>query len=152
MRRRTAVTVFGILNIGFGVLGIFGLLGTMLVFAMIKDTTSNPVIQLIHNNPAYAAWMNLSIVLGLAARVVLLAAGIGLLKLKPWARMLSIAYAIYAIVMILVGTVVNFIFWCNRCWSRRIKNKDRKSRRRHRRGCGVERSAVVSGSSIRFCC
>lgn len=52
MQRPTAVTVFGILNIGFGVLGIFSLLGTMLVFAMIKDTTSNPVIQLIHNNPA----------------------------------------------------------------------------------------------------
>lgn len=54
--------------------------------------------------------MNLSIVLGLAARVILLAAGIGLLKLKPWARTVSIAYAIYAIVMILVGAVVNFIF------------------------------------------
>jgi hypothetical protein len=42
--------------------------------------------------------------------LVLLAAGIGLLHLKPWARILSMAYAIYAILFGILGMVVNFIF------------------------------------------
>ena len=42
--------------------------------------------------------------------VALLAAGIGLLKLKPWARLVSIAYAIYGVVMVVVGGVVNYFF------------------------------------------
>jgi len=110
MQRPTSVTVFGILNIGFGVLGIFSLLGTMLVFAMLKDTTNNPMLQLIHNNPGYTAWMHLCVVIGVAARAVLLAAGIGLLKLKPWARTVSIGYGMYEIVMVLVSAVVSYIF------------------------------------------
>jgi len=110
MQRPTSVTVFGILNIGFAVVGFVSLLVTILMFAMVRDTTNNPVLQLIHNNPGYAAWMNLSLVLGFLARAVLLTAGIGLLKLKPWARTLSIVYGIYEIVMVLVGTTVNYVF------------------------------------------
>lgn len=110
MQRPTSVTVFGILNIVFAGLGIFGLLGTILMVAMVSNSSNNPVIQLFHENPAYAAWTKLLIVMGLAARAVLLAAGIGLLKLKPWARIVSIAYAIYSFVMILASTVVNYLF------------------------------------------
>jgi len=40
----------------------------------------------------------------------LLAAGIGLMMLKPWARLVSIGYAIYAIVFGIVGMVINFFF------------------------------------------
>jgi hypothetical protein len=110
MQRPTSVTVFGVLNIVFAVLGIFSMLAMMAFFAMAGTSTNNPVIQLIQNNPAYASWMKLSLVLGVPVAVVLLAAGIGLLKLKPWARIVSIAYGIYAIVMVLAGMVVNYIF------------------------------------------
>jgi hypothetical protein len=110
MQRPTSVTVFGILNIVFAVLGIFSMLAMMAFFAMAGTSTNNPVIQLIQNNPAYASWMKLSLVLGVPVSVILLAAGIGLLKLKPWARTVSIAYGIYAIVMVLAGMVVNYIF------------------------------------------
>jgi hypothetical protein len=54
--------------------------------------------------------LKLSIALGAVVCVVLLAAGIGLLRLRPWARMASIIYAIYAILMGLVGMVVNYYF------------------------------------------
>jgi hypothetical protein len=37
-----------------------------------------------------------------------LAAGIGLLMLKPWARTLSIVYAIYSILQAIVGTIINY--------------------------------------------
>ena len=54
--------------------------------------------------------MKISIVLGLLVSLALLAAGIGLLMLKPWARIVSILYAIYSIVMLIVGSVVNYFF------------------------------------------
>lgn len=109
MQRPTSVTVFGILNIVFAAFGIFGLIFSIALFYLPADT-NNPVIKLIHESPAYAAWIKVCIPLGLLSCAVLLAAGIGLLRLRPWGRTLSIAYAIYAVVFGLVGTVVNFIF------------------------------------------
>jgi hypothetical protein len=108
MQRPASVTVFGVLNIVFACLGILGVMGSVILFLPQSANSNNPVIQIIHDNQAYALWLKASIVLGLAACSVLLAAGIGLLKLLPWARIVSIAYAIYAIVMSLVGTVVNY--------------------------------------------
>jgi hypothetical protein len=110
MQRPTVVTIFSVLNIVFAALGIIGVLTSLMLFTAIGTTSNNPVIQLIHDNPAYAAWTKISIALGLLAAAALLAAGIGLLKLQPWARMLSIVYAIYAIVMGLVGGVINYMF------------------------------------------
>lgn len=108
MKRPTSVTVFGILNIVFAGFGVFGVLGSLILFLPQMADSHNPIVQLIHDSPAYAAWLKFSLVLGLVAVAVLLAAGIGLLKLQPWARGLSIGYAIYAILMVVVGTVVNF--------------------------------------------
>ena len=110
MKRPAAATVFGILNIVFAVFGVFGVIGSAMMFAVAGDASKNPVLQIIRDNPAYAAWMKLSIPLGLATSAALLAAGIGLLHLKPWARVLSIVYAVYAIVMVITGTVVNYLF------------------------------------------
>lgn len=109
MNRPTSVTVFGILNIVFAALGFFGVLAMgALLFLPQPANSPNPVIQLIHDNSAYAAWVEISTVLGAFSISVLLVAGIGLLKMRSWARILSIVYAIYSIVMIIVSTVVNF--------------------------------------------
>jgi hypothetical protein len=110
MQRPTAVTVFGILNIIFAALGIFGVLASVMLFMAVGTGSNNPVIQLIHDSPDYAAWMKVSIVLGLLVSVAWLAAGIGLLKLMPWARTLSIICAMYSLVMVVVGGVVNYIY------------------------------------------
>jgi hypothetical protein len=109
MQRPTSVTVFGILNIVFAVFGIFGLIFSIVLFYLPADT-NNPVIKLIHESPAYAAWLKACIPLGLLSCAALLAAGIGLLRLQPWARTLSIAYAVYAFVFGIVGMAVNFFF------------------------------------------
>jgi len=108
MQRPTSVTVFGILNIVFAAFGVFGLIASIALFYLPADS-HNPVIKLIHENPAYALWLKICIPLGVLSCAALLAAGIGLLYLKPWARILSIAYAIYAIVFGIVGMVINFI-------------------------------------------
>ena len=108
MQRPTALTVFGILNIVFAVLGLLGVVASVMLFFAVENVSSNPVVQIIHNNPTYAGWMKISIGLGLPAAGALLAAGIGLLQIKPWARILSIVYAIYAVVMLMISTVINY--------------------------------------------
>lgn len=88
------VSVFGILNIVMAVFGIVSL--TTMFFLLLPQAaaTNNPVVQLIHDNAAYAAWIKLSLAMGLVATVAKLVAGIGLLKLKPWGRQRSIICAI----------------------------------------------------------
>jgi len=108
MNRPTSVTVFGILVIVFGVLGVLGILGSLVLFLPQMANSSNPVIKLIHDNPAYATWMKFSIALGVVVSAAVLAAGIGLLRLRPWARTFSIGYAIYSLVMVPVSMMVNF--------------------------------------------
>ncbi len=62
-------------------------------------------------NPAYAIWYKLEIPLGILSRAALLAAGIGLLSLKSWARTLSMAYAIYAILLGILETALTFMVY-----------------------------------------
>ena len=109
MQRPTSVTVFGILNIVFAAFGVFGLIVSIALF-FASANSNNPVIKIMHENPGYAVWLKICIPLGLLSCAALLAAGIGLLRLKSWARKLSVAYAIYAILFGILGTVVNFIF------------------------------------------
>lgn len=109
MHRPTSVTVFGILNIVKAGFGIFLAITSIALFLAPADS-NNPSIKMLHENPAYAAWMKLFIPLGLLSCTVLLVAGIGLLCLKSWARTLSIAYAIYAICMGILSTAVSSIF------------------------------------------
>jgi hypothetical protein len=107
MQRPTSVTVFGILNLVFAAFGFVGLLISLVLF-FVPENSENHVVKLIHTSPAYAAYLKISIGLGLLACLALLAAGIGLLMLKPWARSLSIVYAIYSILQAIIGTVINY--------------------------------------------
>ena len=109
MQRPTTVTVFGILNIVFAVFGLFGILASLAMFKL-AEGTGNPVFKIMHDNPAFAAWMKLSIPLGVLSSAALLAGGIGLLMMKPWARKLSIGYSLYAMVMGLVGMVFSYLW------------------------------------------
>jgi hypothetical protein len=109
MQRPASVTAFGILNIVFAALGVFGIIATVALISM-TQASNNPVVRIMQENPAYATWIKLSIPLGILSCMALLTAGIGLLALKPWARKLSIGYAIYAIVFGILGLGLNFVF------------------------------------------
>lgn len=109
MKRPTSVTVFGILNIVFAAFGVFGLIASIAVFSL-PASSNNPVIRIMNEQPGYAAWLKISIPLGFLSCMALLAAGIGLLLLKGWARMLSIGYGIYAIIFGFLGMILNFVF------------------------------------------
>ena len=110
MQRPTAVTVFGILNIVFAAFGIFGAMASVMLFVAMGHESQNPAVQALQNNPGYAMYMKLSALLGIVVCAALLAAGIGLLKLQPWARMLSIAYGIFGLVSVPVNSVLSFLF------------------------------------------
>lgn len=108
MRERpVSVMVFGILNIGFALLGMVGSLFSVLVLSRVHSH-SNPFLDQMHNNPLYRTWMSISVPLGGVVSVALLAAGIGLLMLQNWARIVSIVYGIYSIVVGLIGLGVTF--------------------------------------------
>jgi hypothetical protein len=109
MQRPASVTVFGILNFVFAAFGVIGLIASFALFSVPADS-SDSVIKLMHQGPGYAAWLKVCIPLGVLSCAALLAAGIGLLSLKPWARILSIAYAICAIVFCVAALLINLIF------------------------------------------
>lgn len=106
MERPTVVTVFGILNIVFGALGVICTPFSMLVFVM-PGQENNPIVCLVKESQAFLAYMVTTSCIGFLAACALIAAGIGLLQMKQWGRVLSIAYGVLAIVMGLTGTVVN---------------------------------------------
>jgi hypothetical protein len=121
-RRRPAVlTVMGILNIVFGSLGLLCNLcaGLSLLLSLGGAMQAgqgqgggNPfgedpemVAFLRAEVPGYAAVRVIQVVVGLATCVVLILAGIGLLKMQRWGRMLSIAYSIVGI-LVTLGSLV----------------------------------------------
>jgi uncharacterized membrane-anchored protein len=104
-QRPLAVTIFGILNIGFGALGVLGLLVSMVMLTHI-DTTANPVLREMYSNPTYVMWMKISLPFGGVVSVALLVAGIGLLFLKNWARVVSLGYGVYTIITGIIGGCV----------------------------------------------
>ena len=100
--RPTAVTVFGILNIVFGTLGLMCMpLAFVGMFAM-------PHV----GNPAALpkVWLLFSSAIGLGCTVLLIAAGIGLLYLKAWGRRCSLFYGWFAIVWGIIGAGLNIWF------------------------------------------
>ena len=114
MQRPTSVTVFGILNLVFGALGLcgvgFGVFGLVIMANLLEgEMPPNPQFDMLQN-PAYQAYTYVVLGLNLIAAIVLAIAGIGLLKLKSWGRSLSIGYGAYAIIMQLVGLAVAFLF------------------------------------------
>jgi len=109
--RPAAVNVFAILNIAFGVMALFGGIFAIATSAL-KDKPimkDNPGMRMVHDFPGYEKIMQISIPVNFLGALLLLVSGIGLLKLKPWARGLSIVYGIFAIVQAL-GLMAAFYF------------------------------------------
>jgi len=109
MQRPTSVTVFGILNLAFGALGLCGVVFTLASFAIPQNPRMvNPVLDLMHKNAGYRMFLQVTTGLGLIATLALILSGAGLLKLQPWARTVSIVYGVYSIGMGVAGVAVNY--------------------------------------------
>lgn len=94
IERPLAVTVFGVLNIFFG--GI-GMVCTPFTLAPRLLTRHGPMAM-----PGDMVWNLISLLSSVGFSVWLLVLGIGLLKLKSWARSGSIGYACICIVLMVV--------------------------------------------------
>lgn len=111
MNRPTSVTVLGILNIVFAAFGLMGIAFSILMMFVKPDlNVKNPVLDVMRQNPGYVMYTNISMVVGAVFTLVLLLAGIGLLMLRPWGRWLSIAYAVFAIISLIVNSLINYYF------------------------------------------
>ncbi len=109
MQRPASVTVFGVLNVVFGVLGLFGLaFSAVLLFAV--DVQPQPMNPLPVANPVWDMWTKVNLGLGGLAVIVLIASGAGLLNLRPWGRTAAIGYSVYAIVFGLLGIGMHWFF------------------------------------------
>ena len=108
MPRPVAVTVFGWLNIGFGALGVICTPIQMLNMQMGSTFGGAEFMDAFAymETPAFKTYLMVSLVLGFI--VVLIVAGVGLLNLRPWARLFSIGYAIYSYVAMVVGSAITY--------------------------------------------
>lgn len=101
MARPTSVTVFGILNIVFGSLG---LMCTPLAIAALWIPRQPGVMQM---GAAMMAYTIVGYIVGFFCAILLLAAGIGLLYQKRWARQWSYGYGWFAIVWAIIGIIIS---------------------------------------------
>ncbi len=109
MQRPSAVTAFGILNIVFGGLGVL-CTPMSLIFLWFQRQSDLPLQRIMDITDRLFAYWVVMAVLGELSALALIAAGIGLLQLRPWARILSIAYGIFSIIVGVVGMFVNAVF------------------------------------------
>jgi len=98
--RPTAVTVFGVLNIVFGGLGLLCMpVALIAIFA---------APNMMNVAGGARAWTLVSTAVGLFCTIFQITMGIGLLYLKAWARMGSLAYGWFAVIWGIIGMAVNF--------------------------------------------
>jgi hypothetical protein len=101
--RPPSVTVFGIIAIVFGAFGLICSPFSVLIYSL-------PIPEMPKLGGFFKQWVLFSAVLGTAAGMFKIAFGIGLLRLRSWARKAAVWYGFYAIVMQLVGLGVGIKF------------------------------------------
>jgi hypothetical protein len=121
-RRPTVVTVMAILNIVFGSLGLLcNLCGAAQLVMNIASANRvgpgggpDPSAQLwkamTEEIPAYVPVQIGNLLVSLLLSAVLLASGIGLLKMQKWARVAAISYAVFDILLRIGALAYHFAF------------------------------------------
>ena len=104
VKRPGILAVFAILSMVFGGYGLI-----CSPFALIIPIMSETLPTAAQNEPiydmTYGAWFYISVVLGWIASGFLLAIGIGLFRMKEWARKATLYYAGYTIIMAFAGII-----------------------------------------------
>jgi hypothetical protein len=109
MRQRpVAIIIFGILNLGFGLLSLAGPLVAIAVRKI--KIPGQESLTALYSDPSYVAWTNFAAAVGVISGLALLAFGVGLLLSKNWARVGSIVYAVFDCPYVVVASVVTWRF------------------------------------------
>ena len=103
------VKVVSIIGIIWGILTLLGSLWGI-VSLSVRIGPPNPALDALYNDPAYVGAMVISSILGFALGLLLLAASIGSLNLRSWARKGMLIYAGLACANTILGTIISFAF------------------------------------------
>jgi len=104
--RPTSVTTLAIIGIIFGGLGVL-CKPAILAFSFMPQPANNPAVAM---QKQMMTWNIVNTAVGTAISALLLAAAVGSLSLKPWARKGMLSYAAVAVVMNVVGLVVALVW------------------------------------------
>ena len=97
--RPTALTVFGVINIVFGSLGLLSLPCSLVATFLPSKTMDPEAIVIVFNVIAH--------IVGFIVSIILLVSGIGLLKCKDSARRWAFGYGVFSVIWSIVGTIAN---------------------------------------------
>jgi hypothetical protein len=123
--RPLTIDVVAILNFVFGTSTILGSIcggGNILFMILMANSGMIPPMPGGQPNPAVAQadlytnkipgfipFVTVSLTLSLIMGVVIIFAGVGLFRLKPWARRLCVIWCVYTIISVTVGTIYNLM-------------------------------------------
>lgn len=102
-QRPIAVTVFSILNMGYALLKFFGALMGAVVARL--NFGANPAMAALKNNPSYLLWNHISVAVAAVFGIMLVASGVGMLRLENWARILAIIYSVLEMIFVVAGGI-----------------------------------------------
>ena len=114
-QRPVTATVFGILNLVFGILGICGIfsgiVGVAIMSSEIFDAEMKSKMNLQQfEDPLFFGLLCMQMFMSGILSVVVIISGIGLLKFKSWGRKLANFYAVATLILLVVGTTISVIF------------------------------------------
>ncbi len=116
-RWRIGLYVFAALQLGWGLYSVCGIgIGAWMTFAppdaitRTAQGTPNPVLQILEKEPVLRYWTYFALGISMLVALGYLAAGVGLILRRPWARTASIICAIVSLVGAGIGLVMQLVY------------------------------------------
>lgn len=106
--RPTSVSVLAIITIVLACAGLGCI--PISVFSTLYNT-ENPGYFIVEESTFFRFWVIGTSALGWIASLAAIAGGVGAWMMKPWGRTTLLGYAIYSIVMAVLGTLVSLFFF-----------------------------------------
>ncbi len=109
--RPTSVTVFAVINLVLAGLAVLGFIVWIISQLGLMPTgpQGNPAMDLMENNAAYQMFTQVSMGLGVLVTILIISASIGMFSLRPWARLATIGWGLYSMLMTVVAFAVNYL-------------------------------------------
>lgn len=102
----SGLRLLGIAQCALGVFGLGAAPLTLITRFVARDPSSRKVQELLWEG-WLGAWNYASLGLGTLTAALLIAAGLGVVRGKPWGRTLTLAHAVAAIALVVIGQVVS---------------------------------------------
>ena len=111
-RRSGGIIAFGVLAILFAGIALFQ--GIPLLIGMIQKSSQWTMV--INVTPLPLSYFRVSVIIGIIISSLLLISGIGLLKIKNWARKLVLGISVVIILRNLVSLIIGLTIPANPIW------------------------------------